>query len=101
MSPRGSGDEHKGLGLNMLRLRTVNEWNEGLFAHFFSVADEDDAPVTRLVVTPEELQHAVGDDTNAQNAVREAFLETMRERLKTEHKSLCVDALALALQRHL
>src|SRR6267143_3304472 len=85
-------------GAETLQSWAISEWNKRLFEYFFSIADEGDEPVTRLVVTPEELQRVVGSDAVSQDNVHDTFLKAIRERLKAE-KKLLWDAFALEKRR--
>ena len=84
-------------GAETLQSWTISEWNKRLFEYFFSISVEGDEPVTRLVVTPEELQRVVGNDAISQDDVRDIFLKAIRVRLKAEKKLLWD---AFNLERH-
>src|SRR6266568_3607350 len=75
------------------------EWNHALFDYFFRVCDGDTTPVSRLVVTGEELRHVVGDEQASPLKVRNAFQEVILRRLRTQAKSLCCDARSLRWDR--
>jgi hypothetical protein len=84
-------------GAETLQSWTISEWNKRLFEYFFSISVERDEPVTRLVVTPEELQRVVGNDAISQDDVRDIFLKAIRVRLQAEKKLLWD---AFNLERH-
>jgi hypothetical protein len=71
------------------------QWNEALLDYFFRVRDGDTTPVSRLVVTGEELRHVVGDDQTSPLEIRNSFQQLIQRRLRTEAKSLCSDARSL------
>jgi hypothetical protein len=57
---------------------SAREWNDVLFKHFFSHANGPDFPVTRLVVTKDELHQAVTDSDARPPDVEAAFIQAIR-----------------------
>jgi hypothetical protein len=57
---------------------TAREWNDVLFEHFFSQAEGPALPVTRLVVTKDELYQAVKDTAARPADVETAFVRALR-----------------------
>ena len=53
------------------------DWNTALFEHYFC-ADEDDVPVTRLVVTGRELTQAAGCEREEADVVERSFVAVIR-----------------------
>jgi hypothetical protein len=76
----------------------LSDWNQKLFRYFFCASEDVVSPVTRLVVTAEELRSAVSDAGASLHEVRSAFRNVIRSRLHTVRRSLCTDALALEWQ---
>lgn len=61
---------------------TFSEWNHVLLHHyFFASPDADREPIRQIVVTPEELARAVGQDEHLGSAARDAFVSAMRQSL--------------------
>lgn len=54
---------------------SAQEWNSILFRYFFS---GDSSPISRLVVTSEELRKITGDDSADPEKVRQAFVAAVR-----------------------
>jgi len=54
------------------------DWNEALFEHFFRDVDGKDQPVSRILVTEEELINVVSDKETDAHEVKEAFLNVIR-----------------------
>lgn len=63
-------------------------WNTALFRHFFGATGPDVRPVTRLVVTPEELRRTTGDTGVDPERVKEAFLDAVRLRPRDFRRKL-------------
>jgi hypothetical protein len=68
------------------------EWNERAFDHFFLAGSDDSPPVTRIVVTPEELRRIAGAPDARAEEVRDVFRDVIRTRLRSQGKLLCRDA---------
>lgn len=72
---------------------SCDDWSYQLVGFLFEYDDAaDDEPVTSLVVTPEALKAVTMDSEASESEVRDAFVEAVRRRLRTERKSLCADA---------
>lgn len=56
----------------------ASAWNTALFRYFFEVTEQAAGPVTRLMVTPEELRRATGDTEAEVERIKEAFLDAIR-----------------------
>lgn len=54
------------------------DWNRALFQHFFVTQNETARPVSRLVVSPEELAKAAGVPGIDPQSARESFLAAIR-----------------------
>lgn len=66
------------------------EWNDALFEHFFG-AQTDPAPISRLVVTADELKRAVGDSSSPPQEVLTCFRAVVRKALAESGRTLCED----------
>lgn len=53
------------------------QWNHALFLHYFG-SNDDDLPVSRLRVTPEELARAIGADPTAAGEVEKKFVSILK-----------------------
>lgn len=65
-------------------LWTLAQWNERLLKHFFGRRSVDDAPVTTLLATQEELARATGDLSAQPEVVRDVFVDAVLRSVRRE-----------------
>lgn len=70
----------------------LRDWNAKLFAHFFGTARGDGSPVSRIVVTRDELVRVTADTQASSADALEAFRAVVLKRLAHSGVSLCKDA---------
>jgi len=70
----------------------LQDWNRRLFDHFFGLKGEDIGPVSRIVVTSEELLRLTEDSRALAEEALQAFRLAVNTRLARSGVSLCKDA---------
>lgn len=70
----------------------LRDWNAKLFSHCFGIAEGDSSPVSRIVVTPEELLRLTADERASPDEAVAGFQTAVLDRLNQSRLSLCKDA---------
>jgi len=57
---------------------TAENWNDALFRYFFVASSAADEPVTRLLLTADELARATSDPAATPQAAKSAFFRAVK-----------------------
>lgn len=75
---------------------TLRQWSQALFRHFFEYEDED-TPVTRLVITDATWSTVTGDASTLPAEIQQAFLDQFPRTRRELNRHLSSEAIQLPL----